>query len=196
MTSPAGYFLAIAPSTGIPSAGDPPAGGPCIGLLGFACLDDGREGRHRRAGAPRRRHPGPTLHDRSWPGRQPTPAGGSQQAQRRRLRASDCLITRGSSTCRQAARPTLSVSALRNERAKRSRPPPRPTRPARPAPRGFRGLGPRSRYTETAPGSRFPRTGGRHTVEVPGIEPGSFVVLSGLLRAQLTMPLLGPTGIT
>jgi len=29
-------------------------------------------------------------------------------------------------------------------------------------------------------------------VEVPGIEPGSFVVLSGLLRAQLTMPLLGP----
>ena len=30
-------------------------------------------------------------------------------------------------------------------------------------------------------------------VEVPGIEPGSFGVLSGLLRAQLTMPLLGPT---
>ena len=30
-------------------------------------------------------------------------------------------------------------------------------------------------------------------VEVPGIEPGSFVVLSGLLRAQLTVPLLGPT---
>ena len=29
-------------------------------------------------------------------------------------------------------------------------------------------------------------------VEVPGIEPGSFVVLSGLLRAQLTMSLLGP----
>ena len=29
-------------------------------------------------------------------------------------------------------------------------------------------------------------------VEVPGIEPGSFAVLSGLLRAQLTMPLLGP----
>ena len=29
-------------------------------------------------------------------------------------------------------------------------------------------------------------------VEVPGIEPGSFVVLSGLLRAQLTVPLLGP----
>jgi site-specific DNA recombinase len=30
-------------------------------------------------------------------------------------------------------------------------------------------------------------------VEVPGIEPGSFVASSGLLRAQLTMPLLGPT---
>ncbi|GIM95673.1 recombinase [Paractinoplanes toevensis] len=30
-------------------------------------------------------------------------------------------------------------------------------------------------------------------VEVPGIEPGSFVVSSGLLRAQLTMPLLAPT---
>lgn len=29
-------------------------------------------------------------------------------------------------------------------------------------------------------------------VEVPGIEPGSFVASSGLLRAQLTMPLLGP----
>ena len=30
-------------------------------------------------------------------------------------------------------------------------------------------------------------------VEVPGIEPGSFGVSSGLLRAQLTVPLLGPT---
>ena len=30
-------------------------------------------------------------------------------------------------------------------------------------------------------------------VEVPGIEPGSFVASSGLLRAQLTMPLLAPT---
>jgi site-specific DNA recombinase len=30
-------------------------------------------------------------------------------------------------------------------------------------------------------------------VEVPGIEPGSFVASSGLLRAQLTVPLLGPT---
>ena len=31
------------------------------------------------------------------------------------------------------------------------------------------------------------------SVEVPGIEPGSFVALLGLLRAQLTVPLLGPT---
>jgi site-specific DNA recombinase len=30
-------------------------------------------------------------------------------------------------------------------------------------------------------------------VEVPGIEPGSSGVLTGLLRAQLTVPLLGPT---
>jgi hypothetical protein len=34
------------------------------------------------------------------------------------------------------------------------------------APWGFRGLGPLSRNTETASGSRFPRTGGRHTVEL------------------------------
>jgi hypothetical protein len=32
-----------------------------------------------------------------------------------------------------------------------------------------------------------------YVVEVPGIEPGSSVALSGLLRAQFTMPLLGPT---
>jgi len=30
-------------------------------------------------------------------------------------------------------------------------------------------------------------------VEVPGIEPGSFVALMGLLRAQCAVPLLGPT---
>jgi hypothetical protein len=30
-------------------------------------------------------------------------------------------------------------------------------------------------------------------VEVPGIEPGSSGALAGLLRAQLTVPLLGPT---
>jgi len=30
-------------------------------------------------------------------------------------------------------------------------------------------------------------------VEVPGIEPGSFVALMGLLRAQCASPLLGPT---
>jgi site-specific DNA recombinase len=33
-------------------------------------------------------------------------------------------------------------------------------------------------------------------VEVPGIEPGSFGVLSGLLRAQLAVSLLGPTDHT
>jgi hypothetical protein len=32
-----------------------------------------------------------------------------------------------------------------------------------------------------------------HWVEVPGIEPGSSGVLTGLLRAQLTRSLLGPT---
>jgi len=31
-------------------------------------------------------------------------------------------------------------------------------------------------------------------VEVPGIEPGSSVAFPGLLRAQFTVPLLGPTG--
>ena len=30
-------------------------------------------------------------------------------------------------------------------------------------------------------------------VEVPGIEPGSITALPGLLRAQLAVPLLGPT---
>lgn len=47
-----------------------------------------------------------------------------------------------------------------------------------------------------APGELSPAVAGSsnpHVVEVPGIEPGSFVALSGLLRAQLTMPLLGPT---
>jgi site-specific DNA recombinase len=36
-------------------------------------------------------------------------------------------------------------------------------------------------------------TGGFAVVEVPGIEPGSFADLSGLLRAQLARSLLGPT---
>jgi hypothetical protein len=35
-----------------------------------------------------------------------------------------------------------------------------------------------------------------YVVEVPGIEPGSSVVSSGLLRAQSVPPLLGPTGLT
>lgn len=38
-----------------------------------------------------------------------------------------------------------------------------------------------------------PNFRGNPVVEVPGIEPGSFGVLSGLLRAQLAMSLLGPT---
>jgi hypothetical protein len=32
------------------------------------------------------------------------------------------------------------------------------------------------------------------TVEVAGIEPASSVALTGLLRAQCALPLLGPTG--
>ena len=32
------------------------------------------------------------------------------------------------------------------------------------------------------------------SVEVPGIEPGSSAALPGLLRAQFTVPLLGPIG--
>ena len=39
-------------------------------------------------------------------------------------------------------------------------------RSATTAPRGVRGLGPRSRNTGTAPGSRFPRAGGRQAVEI------------------------------
>lgn len=60
---------------------------------------------------------------------------------------------------------------------------------------------------ETAPNAKKAPTGGKppvrtpkagvramtNLVEVPGIEPGSFVVLSGLLRAQSAKPLLGST---
>jgi hypothetical protein len=67
------------------------------------------------------------------------------------------------------------------------------TRRATTAPRGFRGLGPRSGNDEATWFALSANTGRHRLVEVPGIEPGSFVVLSGLLRAQLTMPLLGPT---
>src|SRR5690606_31614533 len=42
--------------------------------------------------------------------------------------------------------------------------------------------------------SRLPRNGAFLLVEVPGIEPGSSVASPGLLRAQFTVPLLGPTG--
>jgi hypothetical protein len=52
-----------------------------------------------------------------------------------------------------------------------------------------RARGTRNRKREDAP--RVEQ--GASAVEVPGIEPGSFVALLGLLRAQLAMPLLGPT---
>jgi hypothetical protein len=61
------------------------------------------------------------------------------------------------------------------------------------APRGFRGLGPRSRHDEAPRPALSAGRRAQGLVEVPGIEPGSFVASSGLLRAQLTMPLLGPT---
>ena len=49
----------------------------------------------------------------------------------------------------------------------------------------------------SGPGPRFSADKGHvPLVEVPGIEPGSFGVLSGLLRAQLAMSLLGPTDHT
>ena len=61
-------------------------------------------------------------------------------------------------------------------------------------PRGF-GPTPSTECKKTAAplkrGAR--RLSVKYRVEVPGIEPGSFVASSGLLRAQLTMPLLGPT---
>jgi hypothetical protein len=60
------------------------------------------------------------------------------------------------------------------------------------------------RHTELTAVSReinIPRCGWRRAwvwrsgfVEVPGIEPGSSVASSGLLRAQFTVPLLGPAG--
>ena len=60
------------------------------------------------------------------------------------------------------------------------------------APWGFRGLGPLSRYRGRPPVRAVRGQGPPPPVEVPGIEPGSFVASSGLLRAQLAMPLLGP----
>ena len=42
------------------------------------------------------------------------------------------------------------------------------------------------------PAHRLAAVGRLSSVEVPGIEPGSFGVLPGLLRAQLAVPLLGP----
>src|SRR5690606_3875957 len=49
-----------------------------------------------------------------------------------------------------------------------------------------------ARCTETA-GLTSVTSGSPCPVEVPGIEPGSFAALPGLLRAQLAVSLLGPT---
>jgi hypothetical protein len=57
---------------------------------------------------------------------------------------------------------------------------------------GFPGARPRSRHDEGPRSALSADTGPLPLVEVPGIEPGSFVASSGLLRAQLTLPLLGP----
>ena len=59
--------------------------------------------------------------------------------------------------------------------------------------RGVRGGRPRGRHTER-PLSALSADRGRLGVEVAGIEPASSGGLTGLLRAQLVMPLLGPTG--
>ena len=63
--------------------------------------------------------------------------------------------------------------------------------------RGVRGGRPRGQHDEwplvrALRGQGPPRT----LVEVAGIEPASFGDLTGLLRAQLALPLLGPTGHT
>ena len=59
------------------------------------------------------------------------------------------------------------------------------------ATRGVRGSAP-ERNDEATWFALSANTGRHRLVEVPGIEPGSFVASSGLLRAQLTLPLLGP----
>jgi len=52
-------------------------------------------------------------------------------------------------------------------------------------------------YYDGRPGEGGAATeqGRPEVVEVPGIEPGSSAALPGLLRAQFTLPLLGPTGL-
>jgi hypothetical protein len=84
---------------------------------------------------------------------------------------------------------------------------------SRPIPAGAlssasRTCAPREQQLEIAKGPtacgcrpRISRTGCRElrehpTVEVAGIEPASSVALTGLLRAQCVLPLLGPTGHT
>jgi hypothetical protein len=59
------------------------------------------------------------------------------------------------------------------------------------------GLGGSAPQHGTADPARLPKAteqGRPEVVEVPGIEPGSSVAFPGLLRAQFTVPLLGPTG--
>jgi len=58
--------------------------------------------------------------------------------------------------------------------------------------RGARGVVPPTDMTKRSGLALFASTL-RPSVEVPGIEPGSFAGSTGLLRAQLAVPLLGPT---
>ena len=57
---------------------------------------------------------------------------------------------------------------------------------------GGRGCGAQPNFANRCP--RFARTPVDWLVEVPGIEPGSFGVRSGLLRAQPAFAFLGPSG--
>jgi hypothetical protein len=56
------------------------------------------------------------------------------------------------------------------------------------------GLGPQNDDGRPGEALSGAEQGRPEVVEVPGIEPGSSVVFPGLLRAQITVPLLGPAG--
>ncbi len=60
--------------------------------------------------------------------------------------------------------------------------------------RGVRGGRPRGQHTERPLSALSAGRGLPGLVEVAGIEPASSGGLTGLLRAQLVMSLLGPTG--
>lgn len=47
---------------------------------------------------------------------------------------------------------------------------------------------------KTRTGQSFKALTSRYSVELPGIEPGSYGIPSRLLRAQFAMPLLGSPG--